>query len=285
MKDIKATRTQAETRETVKAEPEPTTRSGTAQWQATKLLTDDQIGEIVELRDDVDSIEIKLTIPATAHRTTIRGLDLDPVEAEPSQVFFFDTPRLDANKSGVVVRARRSRGGSADTVIKLRPVVPAALPDSLRRSAACKVELDILPGGFVCSASLKGRCTGEEVTEVVNGETPLSKILSKEQRAFYGQHAPDGVDLDGLAPLGPTYVLKSRSFVKRLDRKFTAEMWLYPDNTRLLELSIKSTPDELFHVVAEFRAFLARREIDTFELQETKTATALEYFSRELRGA
>jgi hypothetical protein len=61
-------------------------------------------------------------------------------------------------------------------------------------------------------------------------------------------------------------------------------MWLYLDNTRVLEISIKSAPEELFQVVAEFRAFLARRGIDTKGLQETKTATAMEYFCGARRG-
>ena len=54
------------------------------------------------------------------------------LDAELSQVFFFDTPDLALNRSGVIVRARRTRAGD-DTVVKLRPVVPQELSAELRR--------------------------------------------------------------------------------------------------------------------------------------------------------
>ena len=43
-----------------------------------------------------------------------------------------------------MVRARRIQGGRADTVVKLRPVVPAELPRDIRRSPAFNVEVDVL---------------------------------------------------------------------------------------------------------------------------------------------
>jgi hypothetical protein len=250
----------------------------------TPHLSPEQSVQVLELVEGVDSVELKLSIPVTAQRTTIAGLPLDPVETEPRQVFFFDTPDLALNRAGVVVRARRIRGGTADTVVKLRPVDPKDLPENLRRSAAFKVELDVLPGGFVCSASLRGRSTGEEVNDVADGKIALSRILTKEQRAFYREHAPEGVELDALVLLGPTFLLKSQFYVKKLDRKFVAELWLYPDGTRILELSTKCSPANAFQVAAEFRAYLGRKGAEISPLQETKTKTALDYFSAELQA-
>jgi len=247
-------------------------------------LTDAQAAEVLKLLTGVDSVELKLTIPATAHRTTIQGLPLDPVEAEPRQVFFFDTPGLDLNKTGVVVRARRIQGGRADTVVKLRPVVPENLAARLRRSPAFGVELDALPGGFVCSGSLKGESTGDKVRAAVGGTVPLRKIFSKEQRAFYDRNAPAGLELDSLLALGPTFTLKSRFVVKKLGRKVVAEFWLYPDGSRILELSTKCLPREAFQVAAEFRAYLATRGIEVSGMQETKTKAALEFFRAETAG-
>jgi hypothetical protein len=250
-----------------------------------RRLTGSQLAEVMTLLEHVESVELKLTVPADSHRATIKGLPLDPVEAQPRQAFFFDTPDLALNQAGVVVRARRIQGGRADTVIKLRPVVPAELPASLRQSAACKIELDVLPGGFVCSASLKGNATGETVNDAIDGKLRLSRLFSKEQRAFYREHAPAGLDLDDLATLGPTFLLKSQFFVKKLDRRVVAEMWLYPDGSRILELSITAEPAEAFQVAAEFRAWLAKRGIETGGAQQTKTAAALKFFSTHLRAA
>jgi hypothetical protein len=36
---------------------------------------------------------------------------------------------------------------------------------------------------------------------------PLRKLFSKEQRSFFADHAPEGVELDDLRILGPVFVL------------------------------------------------------------------------------
>jgi hypothetical protein len=59
-------------------------------------------------------------------------------------------------------------------------------------------------------------------------------------------------------------------------------MWLYPDNSRILELSTKCAPSEAFDVAAETRAFLNTRGVDLGGDQETKTRKALEFFSTQL---
>src|SRR3954469_4736679 len=119
-------------------------------------LSDEQAGKVLELLKKVDTVELKVTIPVESHVATIRGLPLDPVEAQPRQVYFFDTPELALNAAGLIVRARRSAGGRGDTVVKLRPVEPDDLPVELRKLDSFNVEVDVLPGGFMCSASFKG---------------------------------------------------------------------------------------------------------------------------------
>jgi hypothetical protein len=270
----------ARTRATAAAPTRPATSAAHP-----KALTNLQLTEIMAILQDVQSVELKLTVPSTSQRATIRGVGLDPVEAEPRQIFFFDTPDLRLNKAGLIVRARRIQGGSADTAIKLRPVVPSELPKRVRRSGACKIELDVLPGGYVCSASLTGTTTGQEVKSAVAGKIAISEIFTGEQRAFYAAHASKGLAIDRLSVLGPTFVLKSRFYAKKLDRKVTAELWLYPDGSRILELSIKAKPQEAFQVGASFRAWLASRGVETGGEQQTKTAAALRFFSAHLQAA
>jgi hypothetical protein len=229
-----------------------------------------------------DSVELKLTVPSSSHRATIQGLPIDPVEAEPRQVFFFDTPNLDLDKAGLVVRARRIQGGRGDTVVKLRPVVPNELPDEVRRSGSFNVEVDAMPGGYVASGSMKGKSTAAEIRDVLGGVIPLRKIFTKEQKAFYTAHAPSGIAMDQLVPLGPTFILKLVWFPKELNRKFVAELWLYQDGSRILELSTKCLPSETFQVAAEARAYLAKYGVNLGGAQQTKTRTALEFFRSEL---
>jgi hypothetical protein len=251
---------------------------------AAPRMTLDQVDRFWELVRDSDSVEIKLTIPADDHRATIAAVGLDPVEAEPRQVFFFDTPELALNRAGLVVRARRLRGGTADTVVKLRPLVPSELPRELRQSGAFKTEVDVVPGGYVCSGSLKGKAGGDEVRDVAAGALKLSKLLSKEQRAFYREHAPAAIDLDSLSVLGPTFALKSVFTPAALGRKMVAEMWLYPDGSRLLELSTKSAPTEAGGVAAQVRAYFAGHGIAISGVQETKTKAALTFHAGRLKA-
>src|SRR5438034_11704575 len=98
-------------------------------------LSDDELQRLVAQVKDVDSIELKLTVPEPAQLTTARALGMDPLQAQLRQVFFFDTPELALDKHGLVVRARRSQGKKGDdSVVKLRPVVLSELPRPVRRS-------------------------------------------------------------------------------------------------------------------------------------------------------
>ena len=248
-----------------------------------RRLTDEQLLSLMDVIEDSDSVELKLTLPEEAHRSTINALALDPLEAQIRQVFFFDTPDLDLNKLGVVVRARRVQKKGDDTVVKLRPVVPAELPASVRAAESFGVEVDAMPGGFVCSGSMKGVPAKVGVRETVTTGGPVRKLFSKEQRAFYEEHA-GGIALDDLTTLGPLFVLKLRFAPEGFGRKMVGEMWLYPDGSRVLELSTKCAPTEAFQVAAEARAFLARQGIDLEGEQQTKTRKALEFFSDALRA-
>jgi len=245
-------------------------------------LSDDDVVRVLDLAGGCDSIELKLTIPADHHRSTIADLGMDPIEAQIRLVSFFDTPELTLNKAGLVVRARRVAGREDDSVVKLRPVEPDDLPEQLRRSPNMVVELDAMPGGYVCSASMKARLGTDDVRRANLGERSRRKLFTKEQRAFYDQHAPEGIEIEDLELLGPIFVLKLKWSPEGLGRKLVAEMWLYPDGSRILELSTRCGTAEAFQAAAETRAFLAERGVELSGEQQTKTHTALEFFSAEL---
>ena len=210
---------------------------------------------------------------------------MDPLDGQIRQVFFLDTPELALFEQGVVARARRVQGKGDDSVVKLRPVVPGELPADLRASPDFGVEVDAMPGGYVCSASMKGKPPKADVRDTISGGGPLRKLFSKPQRAFYADHAPDGIELDDLSVLGPIFVLKLKFSPKKLDQRLVAELWLYPDGSRVLELSTKCAPSEAFQVAAETKAFLADRGIVATGEQQPKTRKALDFFSAELAAA
>jgi hypothetical protein len=247
-----------------------------------QALSNAQLLEMMGLLKGSDTVELKVTIPSTGVRSAVAAMGMDPLDAQLRAVVFFDTPELTLNDAGVIVRARRIQGKRDDTVIKLRPIVPADLPEEMRQSPALGVEVDATPEGFVCSASMKGLLGTTEVRESMLGDRPIKKLFTKEQRAFYDAHAPAGIAIDDLSILGPVFVLKLKQQPEGFPRKIVGEMWLYPDGTRIVELSMKCMPDEAFQVAAEARAFFHERGIDTTAPQQMKTKTALEFFSKEL---
>ena len=202
----------------------------------TPSLTPEQLTEVLTLIKGADSVELKLTVPDLDRRSAVAALEMDPLEAQIRQVVFFDTPDLALNTHGVVVRARRVQGQGDDSVVKLRPVVPSELSADLRKSSSFGVEVDAMPGGFVCSGSLKGKITQGGVKETLAGTRPIRKLFTKEQRAFFAAHAPEGANLDDLAVLGPINVLKLKYTPTTYGRRLVAEMWMYPDGSRILEL-------------------------------------------------
>jgi hypothetical protein len=239
-----------------------------------------ELTDVMAVLGGADSVELKLNVPETSRWAVVDALDIDPLDVQLRQVFFFDTPDQALNEQGVVVRARRVQGRGDDTVIKLRPVVPDHLPAKLRAVPEFVVEVDAMPGGFVCSASYKGTLVEPLVRPAVRGEHKLRKLFTKAQRKFYADHAPEGLEIDALQILGPVTVFKFKGIPPGFNRKVVAEMWVYPDGGRIVELSTKCRPDEPFQVAAEAKAWLASKDIDLGTKQLTKTKAALDFFTK-----
>jgi hypothetical protein len=264
--------------------PHPPTPYGRPISTATRNLTDEQLAGLLGLINEADSVELKLTVPDSGHYAAAAALGVDPLDAQIRQVYFFDTPDLSLNRQGVVVRARRVQRKGGDSVVKLRPVVPSELPETLRASPAFTVEVDAMPGGYVCSGTLKQRVDNADVRDVVAGDQPLRALFSKQQRAFLSEHAPDGPALEDLSVLGPILVLKLKFEPEGFNRRLVAELWMYPDNSRVVELSTKCDPSEAFQAAVETRVFLSGLGVDLSGEQQAKTVKALEYFAAGLKG-
>ncbi len=248
-------------------------------------ISDEELPRLLSLLEGADTVELKLTVPDGSQRSAVVALGMDPLDANLRQVFFFDTPDLVLNRHGVIVRARRAQGGVDDFVVKLRPVVPNELPAKLRKLPGFGVEVDAMPGGFVCSGRLKETLRTGKVKEAITGERPIRTLFTKQQRSFFADHAPEGVGIEDLAVLGPINVLKLKFVPREYGRRLVAELWLYPDGSRILELSTKCLPAETFDVAAKTRVFLHDCGVDLSGEQQTKTKSALEFFSRELSVA
>jgi hypothetical protein len=259
------------------------TAKGRAASERPTNLSDEQLDQMMKLMKSSDSVELKVSLAGDDLQAARKNLAFDPIEAQPRQVYFFDTPDLDLNKAGIVVRARRIQGGRGDTVVKLRPVTPDDLSAELRADPRFNVEVDAMPGGFVCSGSFKGRTTALEIRDALAGKFPVRKLFSKGQRKFFADHVPAEIDLAKLVVLGPTFVLKATFNAPELDdRRLVAEMWLYQDGSQIVELSTKCLPGEAFQVATETRLYLKKAGLALTGSQATKTKTALEFFQKQL---
>ena len=169
---------------------------------------------------------------------------MDPLDAQIRQVYFFDTPDLALDAAGVVVRARRVQGKGDDSVIKLRPVVPAELPAGLRRSPALRRRgrrdarrlrlLGVAEGAAEDPPWSARRCTASATAPqaVLEG---AARVLRRARAGRARARRPDRSSARSscssckCAPPG-------------FGRRLVAELWLYPDGSRILELSTKCAP-------------------------------------------
>jgi hypothetical protein len=242
-------------------------------------MTGEELSQVLGLLKEADSVELKLTVLEGRRAEAARALGFDIMDAQLRQVFFYDTPDLQLDQAGVVVRARRRQNDTGDTVVKIRPVDPSTLPAELRADPEFGVEIDAMPGGYVCSASFKGSADNAPIREVALGEGKIRKLFSKRQREFFRERAPDGIELDDLMILGPIPTARAKTRTEGYDRPIVGELWLYPDGSQVVELSTKTSPAEAFQAGLEWRAFLEKVGIDISGEQQTKTRTALEFFA------
>jgi hypothetical protein len=263
----------------------PTTNEETVRPEPVQeTLIPERLASFLAAAEVGHGVEIKVTVPETSHRSALAALGIDPLEAQLRQVYFFDTSDLALNSCGLIVRARRVKAKGDDSVVKLRRANLDGLPNRLRKSPNLVVEVDAIPGGYVCSASMKGCLGTTDVKDVTAGRRPISKLYSKEQQAFYTAFAPHGLGLDGLFALGPINVFKLKFKPAGLKRKLVVEQWNYPDGSRILELSTKASPDQAIQAALDIRSLLSKVGVNLSGEQRTKTKTALEFFSRELRA-
>ncbi|HEU5036438.1 MAG TPA: hypothetical protein VFT70_05500 [Nocardioides sp.] len=235
----------------------------------------DRLAALLAILPDVDSVELKLSVPDTDHRPVLRSLAIDPLDAVVRQVVFVETRDLRLFESGLVVRARRTQRKPADATVKLRPMLPGDVPEGLRALAGFKVEVDASPSGYTCSCSLTGEVPDKRARALMSGERPIADVLDDDQRGVLLGRLPEGVGLDDLVVLGPLTLLKAKFAPAGSTRRMVAELWFLPDGSRILELSTKCTPAEAFQAAAETKVFLAGHGLDLGAPQEMKTRSAL----------
>ena len=246
-----------------------------------QTLTDEQVREVLALTSEADSVELKLTIPQEIRFSAAQALGVDPLDGQLRQIFFFDTPDLQLDSAGVVVRARRTQGKPDDSVVKLRPVVPATSTRSCGRART--------------SASRSTRCRAGSSARPRSSTSTTSPGSVRSPWASRRSPRPSPSSSDSSTPSTPRTASSSttsrssgRSRSSRSSSRPKASIAASSASsgtTRTARRSPSSRPSaspaRAFQVAAELRGLLAERGIDVGGEQQTKTRAALEYFSSQ----
>ena len=176
-------------------------------------IADSELPRLLELIKGADSVELKLSVPDAHAPLRDRGARTRPARRP-------DTPGGLLRHAGPPAQPRRRRGPGPPGPEARRTRSSSCVrscPTSCgeqRRSPGFGVEVDAMPGGFVCSASLKATL-GRRPVKRSPGSGPRS--CSPRSSGPSTPHAPDGLELDDLSVLGPIIVLKLKFAPKELD--------------------------------------------------------------------
>lgn len=242
-------------------------------------------GKVARAIEGAQAIEIKATIPDRQIEPALQRFNLTPDLKEERFIFFFDTPRQDLLKAGIIARARREVGGVHDSTVKFRPVDPAAVDPQWRKYRDFKIEADASEKGTVKSASLTMPVERGLIKRVAAGHLPIPELFTREQRDFLLSMAAREINFEGLSVLGPLTAHRWRFEDPACPWPITAELWTREDGARLMEASIKAPAVQAAAAIGGFMAFLAEVGAEKDDQQQTKTRWAMDYYIAKIEAA
>jgi hypothetical protein len=235
---------------------------------AEELKADDASGPRAEIKLLVDPYDIDY----------VRDLvGLEREMAEEREVYFYDTPGLEMNEQGLVLRARKIKDDADDSTVKMRPMAADEVDPSWFALEKFKCEIDVSLAKVVSSCSFRVGQDAGEIDQVAAGERVIDKLFSSQQEAFAAEYGPE-VPWDQLVPLGPSEAWVWKIEASSLPDVMTAELWQFPGE-ELLELSLKVPVDDSDRTLDDLLGWLADRDIGVAGVQGSKTLRALEAFA------
>ena len=240
-------------------------------------------GRYAAMLEGAEKIEIKATIPQKQVRAALKRYNLTTRNDDERYIYFFDTPKLELLKAGIIARARRVVGGEHDSTIKFRPVDAAKVAKRWRKFRDFKIEADASEKGVVKSASLTMPVAKGLIKRVVAGEKRIPALFTEEQEEFLKEMAGHVPDLTQLAVLGPLHAQRWDFEDPACPWPITAELWRRADRATLMEVSVKAPAIQGAAVMAGFMAFLAEVGAERDNNQQAKTHWALDHYAARLR--
>jgi hypothetical protein len=214
-------------------------------------------------------VELRFVVPDEMRRPALDALGIDPLRARVGQVFLLDSPALVLTSHGVALQALRVKGRTGVVTVSHRHLPPSRVPAGVRNAPTFTADVDVVPEGFVCSATLGGAVDDARVRRTARGRAPVAGLLTDEQRRFSAPHNADRPPLDRLVLLGPLHVVQHKARLPELDRPLRARHWFFLDGSRRVELSARCSPDEAFDVARAVKDSLASRGLELVADQET----------------
>ncbi len=244
--------------------------------------TRDRVAKAIAGADD---IEIKATVPHHQIKQALKRFGLTASNDEERYIYFFDTPKLDLLKAGIITRARRVVGQAHDSTVKFRPVNPTDVGKKWRRYRDFKIEADASESSMVKSASFSMPVAKGHIKRVAGGKKPIAAIFTPDQEKFLESIAGHKIKFETLVVLGPLMAQRWKFVDPGCPWAITAELWTRGDREQMMELSIKAPSVQAAAAVGGFMAFLAEVGAERDKSQQTKTRWALDYYIGKLPGA
>lgn len=232
-----------------------------------------------DLATGTGNIELKVTIRADQVDLAMQQFALDKAAAERRWIYFYDTKPLALYPAGLILRARKVKGGSDDSTVKLRPLEPGGVAPKWLVVPGWKCEIDKVGPIATSSCSLSVDQVAGEIDDVAAGKRTIDKLYSNEQEQLIAEHAKMQPDWKALAVLGPTDAWVWKLTPMGFPQGVAAERWELPGGKTLLELSTRVPLAEGKAVEAQLKALLQGKGLDTTSDQETKTTAALEFWA------
>ena len=178
-------------------------------------LSDEDTAKVMALIKDSDSVELKLTVPETAHSSTVAALKMDPLDAQIRQVFFFDTPDLTLYEQGV------RRPPRAEEARRLRrqapPSRPVAAPERCPPAGRVRGRGGCDAGRLCLLGFAQGDTEGGRSRDGHGRGSDTEALFEGSAGVLRGSRS--GAAFDDLSVLGPIFVLKLKFAPTEFDRK------------------------------------------------------------------
>lgn len=258
--------------------------------QPPSRFSSERLARLIRFWPVEQAVRFTVSTPDTDRHSAVAAVGLDLLDARLRQVVFVDTPDLTLTRQGIALWVRRTQRRPASAGITFRPwdrgllITPGQCFANVAKDLrGFDVEIDAVPGGYACATTRKTTLDDIDVKGALAGRRPVGQLFTRDQRTLLKRLTSDEFRFDDLLILGPIDVFRIRFAPAGFDRSGIAELWNYPEGSRILKLTMRCTLAAVFDIAAATRVLLDTHGIGGLAEPHRSTATALERFARALR--